>query len=114
MILGSDPYHGPGQAQGLSFLVPDDIPAPPSLQNILKELLEDVGVKTSHDLTPWAEQGVLLLNACLTVPAGQANGHAGLIWEEFTGCSYSPSQSRGGACRLYSVGSLCSEEEVFD
>ena len=84
VILGQDPYHGPGQAQGLSFSVPDDIPAPLSLQNILKELLEDVGVKTSHDLTPWAEQGVLLLNACLTVPAGQANGHAGLIWEEFT------------------------------
>ena len=84
VILGQDPYHGPGQAQGLSFSVPDDIPAPPSLQNILKELLEDVGVKTSHDLTPWAEQGVLLLNACLTVPASQANGHAGLIWEEFT------------------------------
>ena len=84
VILGQDPYHGPGQAQGLSFSVSDDIPAPPSLQNILKELLEDVGVKTSHDLTPWAEQGVLLLNACLTVPAGQANGHAGLIWEEFT------------------------------
>lgn len=84
VILGQDPYHGPGQAQGLSFSVPDDIPAPPSLQNILKELLEDVGVKTSHDLTPWAEQGVLLLNACLTVPAGQANGHADLIWEEFT------------------------------
>ena len=84
VILGQDPYHGPGQAQGLSFSVPDDIPAPPSLQNILKELLEDVGVKTSHDLTPWAEQGVLLLNACLTVPAWLANGHAGLIWEECT------------------------------
>ena len=84
VILGQDPYHSPGQAQGLSFSVPDDIPAPPSLQNILKELAEDIGVKPSHDLTPWAEQGVLLLNACLTVPAGQANGHAGLIWEEFT------------------------------
>ena len=84
VILGQDPYHGPGQAQGLSFSVPDDISAPPSLQNILKELAEDVGLKLSHDLTPWAEQGVLLLNACLTVPAGQANGHAGLIWEEFT------------------------------
>ena len=84
VILGQDPYHGPGQAQGLSFSVPDDILAPPSLQNILKELVEDVGLKPSHDLTPWAEQGVLLLNACLTVPASQANGHAGLIWEEFT------------------------------
>ena len=84
VILGQDPYHGQGQAQGLSFSVPDDISAPPSLQNILKELAEDVGVKASHDLTSWADQGVLLLNACLTVPAGQANGHAGVIWEEFT------------------------------
>ncbi|HFH9837802.1 TPA: uracil-DNA glycosylase [Streptococcus suis] len=84
VILGQDPYHGPGQAQGLSFSVPDSIPAPPSLQNILKELAEDVGVKTSHDLTSWAKQGVLLLNACLTVPEGKANGHAGQIWEPFT------------------------------
>lgn len=84
LILGQDPYHGPDQAQGLSFSVPDYVPAPPSLQNILKELYSDIGEKRSHDLTPWAEQGVLLLNACLTVPAGQANGHAGLIWEEFT------------------------------
>ena len=68
----------------LSFSVPDSIPAPPSLQNILKELSDDLGVKKSHDLTAWAEQGVLLLNACLTVPAGQANGHAGQIWEPFT------------------------------
>lgn len=84
VILGQDPYHGPGQAQGLSFSVPDNIPAPPSLQNILKELADDIGVKASHDLTAWAEQGVLLLNACLTVPAGKANGHAGQIWEPFT------------------------------
>ncbi|MDQ0223386.1 uracil-DNA glycosylase [Streptococcus moroccensis] len=84
LILGQDPYHGPGQAQGLSFSVPDSTPTPPSLQNILKELGDDIGIKTSHDLTPWADQGVLLLNACLTVPAGHANGHAGLIWEPFT------------------------------
>lgn len=84
VILGQDPYHGPDQAQGLSFSVPNDLPAPPSLQNILKELADDVGERAHHDLTPWAEQGVLLLNACLTVPAGQANGHAGLIWEPFT------------------------------
>ena len=84
VILGQDPYHGPRQAQGLSFSVPDDIPAPPSLQNILKELADDIGVKESHDLTSWAQQGVLLLNAGLTVPAGQANAHAGLIWEPFT------------------------------
>lgn len=84
VILGQDPYHGPGQAQGLSFSVPNTVPAPPSLQNILKELTDDIGVKQDHDLTAWAEQGVLLLNACLTVPAGQANGHAGKIWEPFT------------------------------
>ncbi|HFI0796004.1 TPA: uracil-DNA glycosylase [Streptococcus suis] len=84
VILGQDPYHGPGQAQGLSFSVPNSVPAPPSLQNILKELTDDIGVKKDHDLTAWAEQGVLLLNACLTVPAGQANGHAGQIWEPFT------------------------------
>ena len=84
VILGQDPYHGPKQAQGLSFSVPDDLPAPPSLQNILKELEDDIGHRAHHDLTAWAEQGVLLLNACLTVPAGNANGHAGLIWEPFT------------------------------
>ena len=84
VILGQDPYHGPKQAQGLSFSVPDDLPAPPSLQNILKELEDDIGHRAHHDLTTWAEQGVLLLNACLTVPAGNANGHAGLIWEPFT------------------------------
>ncbi|HFI0126576.1 TPA: uracil-DNA glycosylase [Streptococcus suis] len=84
VILGQDPYHGPGQAQGLSFSVPNSVPAPPSLQNILKELSDDIEVKQDHDLTAWAEQGVLLLNACLTVPAGQANGHAGQIWEPFT------------------------------
>ena len=84
VILGQDPYHGPHQAQGLSFSVPDSLPAPPSLKNILKELEEDLGSRPFHDLTSWAEQGVLLLNACLTVPAGQANGHAGQVWEPFT------------------------------
>ncbi|TCD46276.1 uracil-DNA glycosylase [Streptococcus sp. X16XC17] len=84
VILGQDPYHGPHQAQGLSFSVPNDLPPPPSLRNILEELAADVGVKKDHDLTPWALQGVLLLNACLTVPAGNANGHAGLVWEPFT------------------------------
>ncbi|MGT2745212.1 uracil-DNA glycosylase [Streptococcus phocae subsp. phocae] len=84
LILGQDPYHGPNQAQGLSFSVPEEIPAPPSLQNILKELADDIGQRQHHDLSSWANQGVLLLNACLTVPAGKANGHAGLIWEPFT------------------------------
>ncbi|ALB16119.1 TPA: uracil-DNA glycosylase [Streptococcus agalactiae] len=84
VIIGQDPYHGPQQAQGLSFSVPDNLPAPPSLQNILKELAEDIGSRSHHDLTSWAQQGVLLLNACLTVPEHKANGHAGLIWEPFT------------------------------
>ncbi|MGT2906305.1 uracil-DNA glycosylase [Streptococcus dentiloxodontae] len=84
VIIGQDPYHGPNQAQGLSFSVPNAVPAPPSLQNILKELADDIGEKKEHDLLPWAQQGVLLLNACLTVPAGKANGHAGQIWEPFT------------------------------
>ena len=85
LILGQDPYHNVHQAHGLSFSVPQDQKEiPPSLQNILKELRSDIGEKRSHDLTSWAEQGVLLLNSCLTVPAGQANGHAGQIWEPFT------------------------------
>lgn len=84
VIMGQDPYHGLGQAQGLSFSVPDAVPAPPSLQNILKELATDIGPRASHDLTSWAKQGVLLLNAVLTVPEGQANAHAGLVWEPLT------------------------------
>ncbi|MDV8951590.1 uracil-DNA glycosylase [Leuconostoc falkenbergense] len=84
VIMGQDPYHEIGQAQGLSFSVPDDVPAPPSLQNILKELSTDIGQRQSHDLTSWAEQGVLLLNAVLTVPEGRANAHQGLIWEPLT------------------------------
>ncbi|MGT2947765.1 uracil-DNA glycosylase [Streptococcus devriesei] len=84
VIIGQDPYHGPNQAQGLSFSVPDQIPAPPSLQNILQELAADIGEKKNHDLTSWAQQGVLLLNASLTVPEHQANAHANGIWEPFT------------------------------
>lgn len=84
VIMGQDPYHEVGQAQGLSFSVPDNVPAPPSLRNILKELTTDIGPRQSHDLTTWAQQGVLLLNAVLTVPAGQANGHAGTVWEPLT------------------------------
>lgn len=84
LILGQDPYHGPNQAQGLSFSVPEEIAAPPSLQNILKELATDIGHRDHHDLTPWAKEGVLLLNACLTVPEHQANAHAEQIWEPFT------------------------------
>ena len=86
LILGQDPYHGPGQAQGLSFSVRDGVRIPPSLRNVFKELAEDVGVAppASGDLTGWARQGVLLLNAVLTVRAGAAASHGGHGWEAFT------------------------------
>ena len=86
VILGQDPYHNPGQAIGLSFSVPEGIAAPPSLKNIFKEIESDLGIKMSGstDLSPWARQGVLLLNAVLTVRAGAAASHSGLGWQEFT------------------------------
>ena len=86
VILGQDPYHEPGQAHGLSFSVPDGVGFPPSLQNIFKEIHDDVGasVPYSGDLTRWAQQGVLLLNATLTVRAHQANSHASYGWQQFT------------------------------
>lgn len=86
VILGQDPYHEPGQAMGMAFSVPDGIEIPPSLKNIYKEIHEDVGEKIpdTGDLTRWADQGVLLLNAVLTVRAHQANSHKGKGWEEFT------------------------------
>lgn len=86
VILGQDPYHGPGQAHGLCFSVNDGIPFPPSLRNIFRELKEDVGkeIPKSGNLTNWAQQGVLLLNATLTVRAQQAGSHQRKGWEEFT------------------------------
>ncbi|MBI1221764.1 MAG: uracil-DNA glycosylase [Bacteroidetes bacterium] len=86
VVLGQDPYHGPSQAHGLCFSVNEGIAFPPSLQNIFKELVEDVGVSypESGDLRPWAKQGVLLLNATLTVRQGQAGSHQGKGWETFT------------------------------
>ncbi|WP_433477993.1 uracil-DNA glycosylase [Spirillospora sp. CA-142024] len=86
LILGQDPYHGPGQAHGLSFSVRDGVRLPPSLRNIYKELGTDLDVPAaeSGDLTRWADQGVLLLNAVLTVRGGEAGSHAGKGWEDFT------------------------------
>ena len=86
VILGQDPYHEPGQAHGLSFSVRDGTALPPSLKNIYKELEDDIGIPAakSGDLTPWAKQGVLLMNAVLTVRQGQANSHKGMGWEVFT------------------------------
>ena len=86
VILGQDPYHGPGQAMGLCFSVPAGVQHPPSLRNVLQELHADVGVPipSSGDLTPWAERGVLLLNAVLTVAPRSPGSHAGKGWETFT------------------------------
>lgn len=86
VILGQDPYHGYGQAMGLSFSVPDNIPAPPSLINIFKEIEDDLGIIMSGrpNLEGWARQGVLLLNAILTVRAGQPASHSRIGWQEFT------------------------------
>ena len=86
VILGQDPYHGPGQAMGLSFSVPKAIPKPPSLNNVLKEMASDIGIAPSKhgDLTHWATQGVLLLNSMLSVEAGQAGSHQRIGWETFT------------------------------
>jgi uracil-DNA glycosylase len=86
VILGQDPYHGSGQAMGLSFSVPAGVKPPPSLVNIFKELKSDIGlpIPTSGDLTPWAKQGVLLLNAVLTVRENEPASHAKIGWMHFT------------------------------
>lgn len=87
VIIGQDPYHGPGQAHGLSFSVQPGVKPPPSLINIYKEIEADLGVtmpRNFGDLSAWAKQGVLLLNATLTVRANQPNSHAGLGWHQFT------------------------------
>lgn len=86
VVIGQDPYHGPGQANGLCFSVADGVPFPPSLRNIFKEIQSDLGqpFPASGNLDRWAEQGVLLLNATLTVREGQPNSHADKGWQQFT------------------------------
>lgn len=86
LLLGQDPYHGPGQAHGLAFSVRPGVPLPPSLHNMFKELQADLGVPrpSTGSLLPWAQRGVLLLNAVLTVREGEANSHANKGWERFT------------------------------
>jgi len=86
LVIGQDPYHGRGQAHGLSFSVPEGVQPPPSLKNIFKELIEDVKIRppTSGNLLPWAKQGVMMLNATLTVRANQPRSHYGQGWEMFT------------------------------
>ena len=86
VILGQDPYHGEGEAHGLSFSVRDGVKLPPSLKNIYKELYDDLGVpiRTSGDLSSWAKQGVLMLNSTLTVEKDNANSHSNIGWQQFT------------------------------
>ncbi len=87
VILGQDPYHGPGQAHGLSFSVPANMPLPPSLRNVFKEIKSDIGIAMPANygnLTSWADQGVLMLNAILTVRAGEPSSHATIGWQYFT------------------------------
>lgn len=86
VIIGQDPYHGPGQAHGLCFSVKRGIEPPPSLKNIFKEINDELGIAPPNhgELTSWAKQGVLMLNTVLTVRAGQANSHKGIGWETFT------------------------------
>ncbi len=86
VVIGQDPYHGDGQAHGLSFSVPNGVAPPPSLQNIFKEIASDLNISMSlnGDLTPWANQGVLLLNATLTVEQAKAGSHQNKGWEQFT------------------------------
>jgi uracil-DNA glycosylase len=98
VILGQDPYHGPGQAMGLCFSVPEGVPPPPSLANIFKELGSDLGIATPPhgDLSAWARQGVLLLNSSLTVEHGKAGSHAGRGWEELTDACVAAVAARPG------------------
>lgn len=86
VIVGQDPYHGVGEANGLSFSVKDGVKLPPSLKNIYKELYDDLGVpiRTSGDLSSWARQGVLMLNSTLTVEKDNANSHSNIGWQQFT------------------------------
>lgn len=115
VLLGQDPYHGPGQAMGLSFSVPDGIKPPPSLVNIYKELNKNIGmpIPKTGDLTPWAQQGVLLLNASLTVRAGEPNSHAKIGWHIFTDAVISKisDEKRGVVFLLW--GSFAQQKQVL-
>ena len=112
VIIGQDPYHGPGQTNGLCFSVCDGMRFPPSLLNIFKEIREDLGkpIPTSGDLERWAKQGVLLLNATLTVKANSPGSHQNKGWETFTDAVIKKDLGRKGRYRLFAVGRLCPEE----
>ncbi|MEO1221636.1 MAG: uracil-DNA glycosylase [Pseudomonadota bacterium] len=107
VILGQDPYHGPGQAHGLSFSVQDGVAQPPSLVNIFKELENDLGIARPQtgNLTPWARQGVLLLNNTLTVQSGEAGSHAGRGWDAITDACVAAVVEAGSPCAFILWGS---------
>ena len=116
VILGQDPYHEPGQAMGLCFSVPDGIAVPPSLVNIIKEINADLGVNipcTSGDLSGWADQGVLLLNATLTVRAHQAGSHQRHGWELFTDADIRELSSRRSGLVFLLWGSYAISKKAF-
>lgn len=115
VLLGQDPYHGHGQAHGLSFSVQNGVPPPPSLVNIFKELHTDIGMRipTSGNLTPWAEQGVLLLNATLTVRANEANSHAKIGWTEFTNAMISKISDEKEGIVFLLWGKFAQDKQVF-
>ena len=116
VIIGQDPYHGDGQAHGLSFSVPQGVALPPSLLNIYKEISSDLGIQMSRngDLTAWAEQGVLLLNATLTVEQANAGAHQGKGWETFTDAAIVALNEQRENLVVCAVGQLCAEKRYCD
>lgn len=115
VIIGQDPYHGVGQAHGLSFSVPPGIALPPSLQNIFKEIAADLNIHMSGtgDLTPWANQGVLLLNATLTVEQANAGSHQGRGWETFTDAAIAALNARREGLVFVLWGSYAQKKGAF-
>ncbi|WP_439544616.1 uracil-DNA glycosylase [Sandarakinorhabdus sp.] len=115
VILGQDPYHGPGQAHGLAFSVQPGVRVPPSLVNIYKELQSDLGIAPARHgfLEPWARQGVLLLNNCLTVEQGQAASHQGRGWEGFTDAVIRLVAARATPCAFLLWGSHAQKKAAF-
>ena len=115
VILGQDPYHGPGQAHGLSFSVPDGIKPPPSLVNIFKELHSDIGMAlpSTGNLTPWTQQGVLLLNAVLTVRANEPASHAKIGWMDFTNAVIQKISNEKKGIVFLLWGKFAHEKQIF-
>ncbi len=115
VIIGQDPYHNDGQANGLCFSVSESVTAPPSLKNIFIELKEDLNItRTKKELDDWAQQGVLLLNATLTVQAHQPNSHKDLGWEKFTDYIIQQISAKKGKCSICIMGCFCTEKSCIN